>query len=387
MAMRGGRAFTSVSAQAEYSSIEVGRRRGERDGARADPNRGDPMKKLLACAAAIAALAPAGGALAARDYVWAAGSSTVFPFATRVAEHYAKKTGRKTPKIESLGTGGGLKLFCGGLGDAFPDIADASRPMTRSEFDACAAKGVKDIVQIKIGYDGIVVAGDKEGPDYAFKTEHLYLGLSATVLRGGKFIPNPYKTWDEVGAGLPGNRILVYGPPPTSGTRDAFVELAIEAGARKFPTADALRSDDVMKFKALVDPLRKDGWVGAGENDNAVVGAVEKTPGSLGVFGFSYLEENADRIKGSAVDGVKPTRAAISDGSYPLARSLYIYVKKGQVGVTQGLREFVREFVSDAAAGRGGYLQSRGLIPLPAGQHEAMKDAADKLPSMARPAT
>jgi phosphate transport system substrate-binding protein len=343
-------------------------------------------KALLGCVAAAALMGAGTDAWAARDYVWAAGSSTVFPFATRVAENYAKKTGKKAPKIESLGTGGGIKLFCSGTGDAFPDIANASRPMKKSEFDQCAAKGVKDIVQIKIGFDGIVVATDKDGADYAFKTEQLYLGLAAKVLRFGQFTPNPYKTWDEVGAGLPGNNILVYGPPPSSGTRDAFVELAIEAGARKFPTADAIRSDNEKKFKELVDPLRKDGWVDAGENDNAIVGTLTKTPGSLGVFGWSYLEENMDKIKGASVNGVKPSPNTIADGSYPLSRSLFIYVKKANIGVTQGLQEFLNEFVSDAATGRGGYLQSRGLIPLPAGQHDAQKQAAQKLPPMARPA-
>ena len=304
-----------------------------------------------------------------------------------MAENYAKKTGSKAPKVESLGTGGGIKLFCSGTGDAFPDIANASRPMKKSEFDACAAKGVKDIVAIKIGYDGIVVATDKDSPDYAFKLEHLYLGLAANVLRGGKFVANPYKSWDEVGSGLPGNKILVYGPPPTSGTRDAFVELAIEAGARKFPTADELRSNNEKKFKEVVDPLRKDGWVDAGENDNAIVGTLTKTPGSLGVFGYSFLEENMDKVKGASVGGIKPTASTISDGSYPLSRSLYIYVKKANLPVTKGLQEFVNEYVSDAATGRGGYLQSRGLIPLPAGQHAANKDAAAKMPTMGRPAS
>src|SRR3990167_4975675 len=310
-------------------------------------------KELLGCVAATAMLAIGSNAHAARDYVWAAGSSTVFPFATRVAENYAKKTGKKAPKIESLGTGGGIKLFCGGVGDAFPDIANASRPMKKSEFDACAAKGVKDIVAIKIGFDGIVVAVDKDGADYAFKREHLYLGLAATVLRGGKFVTNPYTNWDEIGTGLPGNRINVYGPPPTSGTRDAFIELAIEEGARKYPTADELRSNNEKKFKQLVDPLRKDGWVDAGENDNAIVGTLTKTPGSLGVFGWSYLEENMDKIKGMPVNGVRPSAQTISDGSYPLSRSLYIYVKKANIGVTPGLEEFLKEFTSDAATGRG----------------------------------
>lgn len=344
------------------------------------------MKKLLGCAAAVALLATSAPAWAARDYVWAAGSSTVFPFATRVAENFAKKTGRKAPKVESLGTGGGIKLFCGGVGDAFPDIATASRPMKKSEFDACASKGVKDIVQIKVGFDGIVVAVDKDGADYNFKTEHLYLGLAANVLRGGKFVKNPYGTWDEIGSGLPGNRIQVYGPPPTSGTRDAFVELAIEAGARKFPTAEDLRSNNEKKFKEIVDPLRKDGWIDAGENDNAIVQTLTKTPGALGVFGWSYLEENMDKIKGNPVNGVRPTAQSIADGSYPLSRSLFIYVKKANVGVTQGLQEYVNEFVSDAATGRGGYLQSRGLIPLPPGQHDGQKANAQGMKPMARPA-
>jgi phosphate transport system substrate-binding protein len=344
------------------------------------------MKKLLLGAAAVISMTAAGApAYAARDFVWAAGSSTVFPFTTRVAENYAKKTGAKAPKVESLGTGGGIKLFCGGMGDGFPDIANASRPMKKSEFDACAAKGVKDIVAIKIGFDGIVIASDKASPDYNFKLEHLYLGLSQTVLKGGKFVANPYRTWDEVGAGLPGDKILVYGPPPTSGTRDAFVELGVEAGARKFPTVDELRSNNEKKFQQIVDPLRKDGWVDAGENDNAIVQTLTKTPGSLGVFGYSFLEENGDKVKGMPINGVRPTASTVSDGSYPLSRSLYIYVKKGQVGVTKGLQAFVNEFVSDAATGRGGYLQSRGLIPLPPTQHDANKVLAKALTPMARP--
>jgi phosphate transport system substrate-binding protein len=340
----------------------------------------------VAATAVMASMAAASPAWAARDYVWAAGSSTVFPFATRVAENFARKTGSKAPKVESLGTGGGIKIFCGGMGDGFPDIADASRPMKRSEFDTCKQHGVNEIVQIRVGFDGIVVAVDKDGPEYNFKLEHLYLALAAKVLRFGQFVPNPYKTWDEVGTGLPGNRIQVYGPPPSSGTRDAFVELAIEAGARKYPAADSIRSDNEKKFKELVDPLRKDGWIDAGENDNAIVQTLEKTPGSLGIFGYSYLEENRDGIKAASINGIKPTPGTIADGSYPLSRSLFIYVKKANIGVTPGLKEFINEFVSDAATGRGGYLQSRGLIPLPAGQHEANKAAAQNLPVFPRPA-
>lgn len=344
------------------------------------------MKALLGAAAAVGLLAIAPSAHAARDYVWAAGSSTVFPFSTRVAENYAKKTGKRSPKIESLGTGGGIKMFCGGMGEGFPDIANASRQMKKSEYEACQAKGVKDILEIQIGFDGIVIAMDKKAPDYNFKLEHLYLGLGQNVLRGGRFVTNPYKTWKEVGAGLPGNRILVYGPPPTSGTRDAWVELAVEGGAKKFPTAKALKSADEKKFKATVDPMRKDGaWVDAGENDNAIVGTLTKTPGALGVFGYSFLEENANVIKAASVDGVKPTPQNIADGSYPVSRSLYIYVKKSRIGVTPGLREFLAEFTSDAATGRSGYLQGRGLIPLPAPKHEAVKAATAAQTVMAIP--
>jgi len=344
------------------------------------------MNKLLGAVATIALLAVADQAHAARDYVWAAGSSTVFPFSTRVAENYSKKTGKKSPKVESLGTGGGIKMFCGGAGEQFPDIANASRPMKKSEFQACQKAGVKDIVEIKVGFDGIVVAVDKKAPDFNFKLEQLYLGLADQSFRGGQITKQPYKNWNEVGQGLPKARILVYGPPPTSGTRDAFVELAMEGGASKLPTLAKLKADDEKKFKATVSPMRTDGgWVDAGENDNAIVGTIEKTPNALGVFGYSFLEENAARIKGAAVNGVKPTPASIASGQYPLSRSLYIYVKKSQVGVTPGLKEFIAEFVSDAATGRGGYLQGRGLIPLPPAVHNQMKQKSTALPAMPMP--
>ncbi len=347
------------------------------------------IQRFLPAAAAGLVLAAGLGAApahAARDYVWAAGSSTVFPFATRVSEQFARKSGMKAPKIESLGTGGGIKLFCSGVGDGFPDIATASRRMKRSEFDACAAKGVKDIIELKVGFDGIVVAVDKRAPDYAFTTSALYLGLAAKVLRYGQYQANPYKTWPEIANGLPKGRIQVYGPPPSSGTRDAFVELAIEAGALTYPANKALKESDEKRFKEMVNPLRKDGWIDSGENDNAIVQTLTRTPGSVGVFGYFFYEENMDKVKGASVNGVKPSLASISDGSYPLSRSLFIYVKKSNLGVTKGLREYVAEFVSDAATGRGGYLKDRGLIPLPAAQHEANKAAVRTLTPMARPA-
>ena len=350
------------------------------------------MNKLLATVALAATVAVTGGATAnaqqARDYVWAAGSSTVFPFTTRVAENYARKTGKKAPKVESLGTGGGIKLFCGGSGPGFPDIANASRRMKKAEFDTCAARGVRDIIELKIGFDGIVIATDKDGANYNFKLEHLYFAFAKTVLRGGKFVPNPYTTWDEIGSGLPGNRIVAYGPPPTSGTRDAFVELGMEAGARRFPTLDEIRSGNEKKFKALAGTVREDGrWIDAGENDNAIVSTLTRTPGSIGIFGYSFLEENLDRVKGATINGVAPTAANITSGAYPLSRSLYIYIKKSALTSTPGLTEFVQEYLSDAATGRGGYLQDRGLLPLPAGQHNGARAAFEAGTVMGRPAS
>jgi len=331
------------------------------------------MKRLLAATTLSIALAAAGAAQAARDYVWAAGSSTVFPYTTRVAETYSRKTGARTPKVESLGTGGGIKLFCGGSGDAFPDIANASRPMKASEWEACAANGVDDIMEITVGYDGIVLAMDKRAPDFDLKLEHLYLALSAQVMRQGRIQDNPYGLWSQIGAGLPPTRILVYGPPPTSGTRDAFLELGIEHGAQRIAPMKAMKKSDEKAFKASVDPLRNDAWIDAGENDNAIVQTLTRTPNSAGVFGFFFYEENMDKVKVATIDGVKPTFESIASGRYPLSRSLYIYVKRSRLDLTPGLRAFVKEYVSDAASGRGGYLQERGMIPLPPAKHEQVK--------------
>lgn len=321
-----------------------------------------------------------------RQAVWAAGSSTVFPFATRVAENVAKTTGGRPAKVESLGTGGGFKLFCGGTGASYPDIADASRPIKKSEFEKCVANGVTDIVEIKIGYDGIVIANAKAGPTFDLHREQIYRALAADVPAGAGFAKNPAKAWSDVEAALPKDPILVYGPPPTSGTRDAFSELAMEVGAEKVPALAALKKSNEDDFKAKSHTLRSDGaWVDAGENDNAIVQTLEKTPHSMGVFGYSFLENNMDKVKGAKVEGVAPTFETISNGSYPLSRSLYIYVKKANIGVTPGLREFVDAFVSDGATGKGGYLQERGLIPLPEAEHAAQKAAAKDLPVISAP--
>lgn len=330
----------------------------------------------------------AGGGSQTRSGVWAAGSSTVFPFATRVAENFARTSGGAAPRVESLGTGGGIQAFCQGVGPSTPDIANASRPMKASEFDMCQKNGVTDIVEIKIGFDGIVIATARSGSSFNFELNDLYEGLAKDVPgANGAFVANPAKVWSDVNRALPNQRIQVYGPPPTSGTRDAFLELGMTPGAKLIPAVAAVEATDKDRFEALAHTLREDGaWIDSGENDNAIVQTLTRTPGSLGVFGFSFLEQNLDTVKAETINGVAPTADTIADGSYPLARSLYIYVKKAHVGVTPGLEQFVQEFVSEAAAGRGGYLQDRGLIPLPADQLAAQRAAAQAMTVMSRPA-
>ena len=329
-----------------------------------------------------------GGSQAQRSGIWAAGSSTVFPFATRVAENFGRNNpGGAAPRVESLGTGGGIQAFCQGVGPSTPDIANASRPMKASEFELCRTNGVTDIVELKIGYDGIVIATARTGNGFNFELNDLYEGLAKEVPgAGGAFVANPATTWNQVNPGLPSQRIQVYGPPPTSGTRDAFLELGMSPGGKLIPAVAALEGDKT-RFETLTHTLREDGsWIDSGENDNAIVQTLTRTPGSLGVFGFSFLEQNLDTVKAETIDGIAPTADTIADGSYPLARSLYVYVKKAHIGVTPGLQEFVTELMSEAAAGRGGYLQDRGLVPLPVDQLTAQRAIAAAMTPMTAPA-
>lgn len=325
------------------------------------------------------------GAPGGTSGILAVGSSTVFPFASRVAENFSRTSDGAAPRVESLGTGGGIQRFCEGVGQGTPDIANASRPMKKSEFELCQKNGVTDIVEIKIGFDGIVIATARNGESMNFRLQDLYLGLAKEVPgAGGAFVANPSTTWNQVNPGLPSQRIQVYGPPPTSGTRDAFLELGMAPGAKLIPALASIEDKD--RFETLAHTLREDnGWIDSGENDNAIVQTLTRTPGSLGVFGFSFLEQNMDTVKPLTIDGVAPSAAAIADGSYPLARSLYIYVKKQHIGVTPGLKEFVMEFMSDAAAGRGGYLQDRGLVPLPADELAAQRAIVTAMTPMASP--
>lgn len=349
-------------------------------------------RALLAAASSVAllALAACGDGASnqtARDGVWAAGSSTVFPFATRVAENYARNAGGAAPRVESLGTGGGIQAFCRGIGPNTPDIANASRRMKASEFEMCRANGVTDIVEIKIGFDGLVIATDRNAPDYGFQGDDLYLALAKEIPGpNGTFIANPHTTWNQVNPGLPATRIQVYGPPPTSGTRDSWLELAMAPSAESLPAMAALAESDGDRFETLAHTLREDGaWIDSGENDNAIVQTLTRTPGSTGVFGYSFLEQNSNQVKAHSVNGVMPTLDTIASGEYPISRSMFIYVKKQHVGVTPGLEQFVMEFMSDASAGRGGYLQDRGLVPLPAADLAAQQTIARAMTVMTAP--
>ncbi|MEW6136893.1 MAG: PstS family phosphate ABC transporter substrate-binding protein [Thermodesulfobacteriota bacterium] len=309
------------------------------------------------------------GAQATRDYISIVGSSTVYPFATVVAENFGKATKFKTPKIESTGSGGGFKLFCEGVGVQHPDITNASRAMKKSECEQCAKNGVKDVVEIKIGYDGIVLAQSKKANPMTLSVKDIFLALAKEIpdpKGGDNLVPNPHKTWKDVNPQLPANKIEVLGPPPTSGTRDAFTELAMEAGAKKFDFIKDLKAKDKKKYKAVTHTIREDGaYVDAGENDNLIVQKLQVNPNAVGIFGFSFLDQNQDKIQGALIDGVKPTFEDIASGKYPLSRPLFFYVKKAHVGVIPGINEYVKEFTSGKACGKDGYLSEKGLITLP----------------------
>jgi phosphate transport system substrate-binding protein len=304
-----------------------------------------------------------------RDYIYIVGSSTVYPFSTVVAERFGRSTEFKTPKVESTGSGGGLKLFCDGVGVDHPDVTNSSRAIKQSEVDTCAANGVTDIVEVRIGYDGIVIANAINATDMSLSRADIFLALAKEVPGDidGELIANSYETWADVNPALPATRIEVLGPPPTSGTRDAFVELAMEGGCKSVAWIKALKSTDKNRYKSICHTIREDGaFVEAGENDNLIVQKLEANPDAFGIFGFSFLDQNAEKVKGARIDDVEPTFDAIADGDYPVSRPLFFYVKKAHVDVIPGLREFLREFTSERAWGDEGYLSDRGLIPMPA---------------------
>ncbi len=345
------------------------------------------MNKSTITAAVMLATAALSTQAMARDSIYIVGSSTVFPFATAVAETFGRTQGVKTPKVESTGTGGGIKLFCAGVGVDHPDIANASRRMKTSEYEDCQKAGAKEITEVKIGFDGIALANAKSAKQFDLTLKDVYLALAKDIPDGkGGFVPNPNKTWKDVNATLPDTKIEVLGPPPTSGTRDAFVELAMEGGCNSFPELKALKKTDEKKHKAVCQGIREDGaYIEAGENDNLIVQKLEANQNALGIFGYSFLEQNEDKVQGSKVDGVEPTYDSISDGSYPVSRSLYFYVKNAHVATIPGIKQFVTEFTSDKAFGPEGYLADKGLIALPDAERAKVAKAAKALTPMSKP--
>lgn len=325
----------------------------------------------------------ANNTVSARDQLRIVGSSTVFPFATAVAERFGKTSGFKTPVVESTGSGGGLKLFCAGIGAGHPDIANASRRIKSSEVERCGKNGISSIVEVKIGFDGIVLANSRKSKQMSLTLKQLFLALAKDVPVDGKLVANPYKTWNEIDPALPADKIEVLGPPPTSGTRDAFVELAMEGGAKQIPMLKAMRKADKKRFKALAHTLREDGaFVEAGENDNLIVQKLEANPAAFGIFGFSFLDQNGDRLQGSKVGNVKPEFELIAAGDYPISRTLYLYVKKAHVGTVPGLQDYVAAFTDDQAWGPDGYLADKGLIPLPDAERAKVRAQAAALANL-----
>lgn len=344
--------------------------------------------KKLSAGVAIALLASAAAyGIQQREQIRIVGSSTVFPFSTAVAESFGAKTQFATPVVESTGSGGGFRLFCAGVGSEHPDIVNSSRRMHASEFERCQNNGVREITEVRIGFDGIVLgSASEEAEELDLSLTQLWLALAAEVPADetcSEFVANPNERWSDIDPALPRQRIEVFGPPPTSGTRDAFVELGMQAGARGIDCMAALDEADHDRFETLAGRIREDGrWIDAGENDNAIVQTLVNTPDAFGVFGYSFLDQNYDRLYGVLINGVVPEFEAISDGTYPVSRSLFFYVKNQHAAIVPGLADYVAEFTSDAAWGEFGYLTDRGLIPLSDGDRMDIARQAQSLEAM-----
>ena len=337
---------------------------------------------------ALASVSTTALAAGPRQQISIVGSSTVFPFASTVAEHLGQGGKFKTPTVESTGTGGGFKIFCGGTGVNYPDIANASRKIKPTEIKACSGNGVKELVEVKIGYDGIVLAHAKQGKPVDFSRKDIYLALAKQIpdpdcAECGKLIDNPYTTWDQVNPSLPKAKIEVLGPPTTSGTRDAFAELVMEAGCNDYDWLKDWKKKNEAEYKRMCQTIREDGaYVEAGENDNLIVQKLRTKPTAFGIFGYSFLDANSDQISASTIERMEPTADAIADGSYPISRPLFFYVKKAQIGVIPGLQEYIEAFTDEKAWGDDGYLIEKGLVPLPARQRKEIADSARRLDLM-----
>ncbi len=332
--------------------------------------------------------------LLAQDNIRVVGSSTMFPFATAAAEEFGNSSAFKTPIVEATGTGGGLKLFCAGIGTNFPDVVNASRRIKRAEMSVCDSNGVADIVEVKIGFDGIVLGASKNAPAMRLRLKDLYLALAARVPAPGtdgglgNMVDNPYQRWSEIDPSLPDMEILVLGPPPTSGTRDAFNSIAIEGGCRTFEGMKALMKEDEFAFTSLCRSIREDGaYIEAGENDNLIVQKIVANDQAVGIFGYSFLSQNTDILQSYPISSeggpfLHPTFDAIAEGIYPISRSLFLYAKKAHIGVVPGIQEFMGEFVTERASGDFGYLLDRGLIPLSAAERQEALSMVDGLVSL-----
>jgi phosphate transport system substrate-binding protein len=345
------------------------------------------MNKLI-ISISLACLSIAGQASAAsRDSINVVGSSTVYPFSTVVAERFGKVSKFKTPHIESTGTGGGIKLFCASNAIDTPTMVNASRRMKKSEFDMCSNNGVTEITEVLLGYDGIVIANSKKASQMSLSRKDLFLALAKEVpaIDGSeRLITNPYLTWNDINASLPANKIEVLGPPPTSGTRDAFLELVMEDGCNHFAWIKALKKKDKNQYKQICHSIREDhAYIEAGENDNLIIQKLDTNAKALGIFGFSFLEQNNDIIQGSLIDNVEPTFEGISDGTYPVSRPLYFYVKNSHANKVPGVMEFLDEFTSKGAMGDDGYLADRGLIPLGESKRNETRNSAMSLTPLA----
>ncbi|MGE4220876.1 MAG: PstS family phosphate ABC transporter substrate-binding protein [Alphaproteobacteria bacterium] len=335
-------------------------------------------KTMLLAAAATIAIA---GTAQARDQIRVVGSSTVFPYSQAVAEQFSKETGKPSPVVESLGTGGGFKAFCRGVGPEHPDVTGASRAMKKSEWDDCVKNGVDKVSEALIGYDGLSIAVSRKGAALDLSKQEIFMALAAEVPVGGKWVANPNTTWKQINARLPETKIQVFGPPPTSGTRDAFVELVMEEACHALPESKALEAKDK---KEKCSRMRQDGlFIEAGENDNLIVQRLESDPTAYGIFGYSFLYENQDKLQAVKVGGVLPNFDTVADGSYPVARPLFFYVKNAHRGVIPGLEEFLKEYVSDDALASGGYLNERGLVPLSEAKRKEVQNAILKAMPMA----
>lgn len=322
------------------------------------------LKTTLTSIALASSIAAVSAPAMARDTINIVGSSTVYPFATVVAERFGGQGDFPTPKLESTGSGGGLKIFCQGIGTNQPDITNASRRIKASELELCKSNGVTDITEFRIGSDGIVFASSIEAETLDLTLQQLFLALGEKVPVNGEWVTNPYNNWSDIDSSLPNKKIVVMGPPPTSGTRDSFNDLALGAGCKTLPELQGVGKDEYKAdYRAICESIREDGaFIEAGENDNLIVQKLVGDTGMYGVFGFSFLEENRDRLQASKLDGVAPDAELIASDEYPVARSMFFYVKKAHIGVVPGIAEYVGEFVSPAAMGPNGYLKDIGLI-------------------------